>query len=78
MAVFDEECLDGPDGCEGETFPRLALSGSGESYPRCEHHYGLYVDRLQPVIVINRRYPAMAPADFDPLYAGESWGDDGW
>jgi hypothetical protein len=27
--------------------PHLALSGSGESYPRCEHHYALYAERLQ-------------------------------
>ena len=35
--------------------------------------YQAYVERLQPVITgINRRYPAIAPADFDPYY-GESW-----
>jgi hypothetical protein len=27
---------------------------------------------------INRRYPAMAPADWDPYYAGEAWDEDGW
>jgi hypothetical protein len=71
MAVFDGECLDGPEDCEGETFPRLALSGSGDSYSRCDRHYELYVDRVQPVMDdINRRYPAMAPADFDPTYCG--------
>lgn len=55
------------------------LSGSGESYRRCDHHYELYVERVQPKIdEINRRYPAMAPADFDPYFAGESWDEDGW
>ncbi len=40
--------------------------------------YQAYVERLQPVITgINRRYPAMAPADFDPYY-GESWDEDVW
>ncbi|ORX19440.1 hypothetical protein [Mycobacterium xenopi] len=80
MAYFDDdECLDGPQDCEGETFPRLALSGSGESYPRCDHHYALYVERLQPVMDdIARRYPVMAPPDFDPYYAGESWEEDIW
>ncbi|MBU8820957.1 hypothetical protein KL864_34420 [Mycolicibacterium goodii] len=77
---FDsDECLDGPVGCRGEVSEYLALSGSGERYPRCEGHYAAYVERLQPQIdAINRRYPVMAPADFDPYYAGESWDEDGW
>lgn len=77
MTVFGEECLDGPDRCEGETFPRAALSGSGEYYPRCDFHYGLYCERLQPKMdEINRRYPAMAPADFDPSFCGERWAEE--
>ena len=32
------DCLDGPEGCRGETFPRLALSGSGDAYSRCDAH----------------------------------------
>jgi hypothetical protein len=79
MTVYDGDCLDGPEGCEGETFPRLALSGSGDSYSRCDRHDALYVERVQPKMdEINRRYPAMAPADFDPYFAGESWDEDGW
>ncbi len=40
MAVYgDGDCLDGPEGCGGETFPRLALSGSGDAYSRCDAHY---------------------------------------
>lgn len=71
------ECLDGPDGCQGEVNAYLALSGSGMRWPRCEHHYALYVERLQPVIDdIERRYPRQAPDDFDPYYAGESWDDE--
>jgi hypothetical protein len=80
MAVYgDGDCLDGPEGCKGETFPRLALSGSGDSYSRCDHHYDLYVERVQPQMDdIRRRYPVTAPVDFDPYYAGESWDEDGW
>jgi hypothetical protein len=80
MAVYgDGDCLDGPEGCGGETFPRLALSGSGDAYSRCDAHYEAYAARLQPVMTgISRRYPAMAPADFDPSYAGESWDEDAW
>lgn len=80
MAVYgDGECSDGPDGCEGEVFARSTLSGSGDAYYRCDHHYEAYAVRLQPVMDdINRRYPAMAPADWDPYYAGEAWDEDGW
>ena len=73
VVSYDGDCLDGPEGCEGETFPRLALSGSGDSYSRCDRHDALYVERVQPKIdEINRRYPAMAPADFDPTFCGEA------
>jgi hypothetical protein len=75
MAVYggDGDCLDGPEGCKGETFPRQTLSDSGDAYYRCDHHYAAYKDRLRPVMDdISRRYPAIAPADFDPSYAGTS------
>ena len=49
MAVYsDGECLDGPEGCVGETFPRSTLSGSGDAYYRCDGHYDVYVARVQP------------------------------
>jgi hypothetical protein len=72
------ECIDsGESICDGDTFERYTLSGSGMTFPRCDKHYGEYVDRLQPVMDdINRRYPKQAPADFDPMYAGESWDED--
>jgi len=71
------ECLDGPDGCHGPVNHWPALSGSGLRWPRCEHHYDAYVERLQPIMDdINRRYPRHAPDDFDPYYAGETWDDD--
>jgi hypothetical protein len=50
MTVYDGDCLDGPEGCEGETFPRPALSGSGDSYSRCDRHDALYVERVQPMM----------------------------
>ena len=67
------ECLDGPEGCEGAVEYRMALSGTGVSYPRCDKHWS---DRLDVQEGINRRYPTHAPSDFDPSYAGESWDDD--
>jgi len=78
MGYYDDsECLEGPEGCRGETFPRLALSGSGESYPRCDHHYELYVERLQPIMDDRNFLGAQAP-DFKsgvspiPFVAGRS------
>lgn len=72
------ECLDGPVGCVGEAVEYLALSGSGDRYPRCAHQQDLHVERLQPRIdEINRRYPERAPEDFDPNFAGESWDEIG-
>lgn len=71
------ECIEGPQGCAGETHERLALSGSGMRFARCDHHYELYVERTQPIIDdINRRYPQQRPADFDPMYAGERWDEE--
>ena len=64
------ECLNsGPD-CVGPVEYRMPLSGTGRSYPRCDHHW---TERLRVQDGINRRYPEHQPADFDPLYAGEEW-----
>ena len=74
-------CIDRDDSpCEGEVFERYALSGSGMTFPRCDKHYAIYAERLQPVMDdIRRRYPVHAPPDFDPMYAGERWDEeDSW
>ncbi|WGI36088.1 hypothetical protein QDT91_29155 (plasmid) [Mycolicibacterium aubagnense] len=72
---FDpDECLDGPQGCQGEVHEYLAMSGSGLSYPRCERHQQVNEERLAPVMQgIRERYPEHPPEDFDPYFAGESW-----
>lgn len=73
----DHECLDGPHGCGGDTFPRAALSGSGEYYPRCDVHWEAYSDRVSPRMAeIRSCYPEFAPPDFDPMAAGERWSED--
>jgi len=71
-------CLDQRESaCEGEVYPREALSGSGLRYERCDKHYREYCERLNPVMAdIRSRYPEHAPADFDPMYAGERWDED--
>ncbi|WP_032375189.1 hypothetical protein [Rhodococcoides fascians] len=63
---------DGPD-CTGDVDYRDALSGTGVSHPRCDKHWQ---DRLDLADDLRRRYPAHAPADFDPTYAGEHWDED--
>jgi hypothetical protein len=72
------DCIDADRGpCAGEVFERPSLSGSGLAFARCEHHYIEYAERTQPIIDdINRRYPATAPADFDPTFAGERWDEE--
>lgn len=63
--------------CHGEIHERLSLSGSGMTFPRCDKHYELYVERLRPTMEeIRLRYPAQAPDDFDPTYAGETWEEE--
>lgn len=69
-------CLDwygGEDECAGPVEYRMALSGTGNTFPRCDKHWA---KRLTVQDEINRRYPALPPADFDPGYAGERWEED--
>lgn len=71
-----EECLDGPQDCEGQVFARAALSGSGCAYVRCERHFEEYLARVGPRMAeLRHRYPdsATPPSWFDPTYAGEVW-----
>lgn len=72
-AEEDLECLDGPEGCEGNVEYRMALSATGRSFPRCDKHWSIRLDKQDE---INQRYPALQPHDFDPGYAGESWYED--
>lgn len=73
------DCLDGPEGCEGEVFERLTRSGSGMRFPRCEKHYAEYAVEMDAKHAeTRRRYPDTdcPPSWFDPSYAGERWDDD--
>lgn len=71
------ECIDGygPDdsSCSGPIEYRMALSGTGQSYPRCDGHWERRVDREQE---IRQRYPEHAPSDWSPYDAGEAWGEN--
>jgi hypothetical protein len=67
------ECLEaGPD-CSGPVEYRIPLSSTGRAFPRCDHHWELRLDEQER---IQQRYPQTAPADFDPLDAGERWDED--
>lgn len=70
------QCLNHGDDCAGSVEYRMALSGTGISYPRCARHWA---DRLDLEEELRARYPdsPIPPADFDPGYAGESW-DEEW
>ena len=73
--VGEPECLDaGPD-CKGPVEYRHALSGTGRSFPRCDHHWSLRLDAQER---INRDYPdsPIAPSWFDESAAGERWDED--
>lgn len=74
---YELRCLDSyrDDGspCQGQVLLRESLSGTGTPIARCDQHWN---ERLNLQDEINRRYPATAPADFDPYYAGERWDED--
>lgn len=69
------ECIEHGDDCRGPVEFRMALSASGRPFPRCERHW---LARLDVQDRINRDYPdsPIAPAWFDPSYAGERWDED--
>jgi hypothetical protein len=64
-------CPDADEGCRGAVELRMALSG--KAFPRCDRHWE---ERVKTQEQINERYPAQAPADFDPLFAGERWEEE--
>lgn len=67
-------CLeDGPD-CEGKVEYHLNPDREDfKTFPRCEFHQGRRLDRAEETM---RKYPQLPPADFDPYYAGEVWGEE--
>lgn len=66
-------CISDSRECAGAVEYRTPLSGSGRAFPRCDKHWQ---DRIDLEHDVRRRYPATAPADFDPSYAGERWDDN--
>lgn len=62
----------GPE-CSGPVQYRMALSESGESFARCDRHWG---QRLQLEEDLNKRYPPTPPADWSYYDAGEYWDEN--
>lgn len=66
-------CIEGPGPeCSGQVQVYESASGLTRS-ARCEGHQTAVWRRQDE---IRQRYPYNAPADFDPTYAGEVWGEE--
>lgn len=63
-------CLNHGPSCKGAVEYRMALSGTGRSFPRCDHHWSERLDAQEASADLRGDVP---PAWFDPSYAGESW-----
>lgn len=76
VKTLELKCLEHGPACQGTVEYRMPLSGTGKSFPRCEHHWD---KRLDQQAEINRKYGSnVPPADFDPMYAGEHWDEEYW
>lgn len=71
------KCLDdyGDGDCRGKVEYRMPLSATGKSFPRCDKHWGIRLDKQER---LDRDYPdsPFAPSWFDPMNAGEHWDED--
>jgi len=48
-----------------------------DSIDTAQGHYAAYAEKMDRLRAeTEKRYPAMAPADFDPYYANERWDED--
>lgn len=76
MVLGTLECLEHGPECRGSVEYRMALSATGQSFPRCMKHWEA---RLREQDRINRLYAPdsdVPPVGFDPMDAGERWSDD--
>ncbi|WP_164711165.1 hypothetical protein [Euzebya pacifica] len=74
MGTDGDACVDAHSGdCRGQVRGHASLGGTGAIIMRCDHHYGLALERAA---AIDRRYPPHPPQDFDFLDAGEHWYED--
>lgn len=73
MVAEKVECLDGPEGCQGEVEYRMPLSPSGRAFPRCDRHWSARLDKEENSIPWRSDVP---PAWFDPEACGERWDEE--
>lgn len=68
------ECIDGPEGCEGEVEYRTTPDRTdGKAFARCKGHFEKRLDSCERTLELLSPSP---PAWFDPMDAGERWDDD--
>lgn len=74
MSDDTPRCLQhGPD-CQGEVEYHLNPDRDDlKTFPRCEFHQARRLEQAEETM---RKYPINAPADFDPMYAGERWDEE--
>lgn len=72
----EPRCLQaGPD-CKGPVEYHLNPDRDDfKAFPRCEFHQSKRLDQAEEHM---RKYPMMAPSDFDPSFAGEAWDEEGY
>lgn len=83
MVTIDyEDCVDGPEDCEGELGEYSSRTGETRSI-RCDFHLDAYDVRMDELErKLQERYPGYdvpgspAPEWLDPAYAGERWDED--
>lgn len=70
------ECLDdrGENTCSGPI--EYHSVGRGNAFPRCDHHFNQRLHRYETSDLERYADSDIAPAWFDPTYAGERWSDD--
>lgn len=72
--MVELECLDGPEGCAGEVEYRTTPDRSDfRGFPRCETHFERRLEQAEHNLELLSSTP---PSWFDPMDAGEAWGED--
>lgn len=66
------ECMENPAECRGDVEYHSLDPGRAKAFPRCDFHWGERLRRREGSMEIYANSD-VAPAWFDPTYAGEEW-----